>query len=104
MNESSRVINVSIAFLNTEPTEALKAYATEKVTNCVSKFVHHDTEVHVKLKVEKNRQIAEASLHVDGGDFSATEESEDLYASIDMMVDALAGQLRKHKEKLTSHK
>lgn len=103
MGDVSRVINVTLAFLHTEPTEALKTYATDKVTHCLQKFVHRDTEAHVVLKVEKNRQIAEVSLNADGGHFSVKEESEDLYASIDKMVDSLAGQLRRHKERLTSH-
>lgn len=101
--EGSRLINVSITFLHTDPTDPLKTYATEKVTNCVQKFVHQDTEAHVVLKVEKNRHIAEVAIHCDGADFSVKEECGDLYASIDKMVDVLASQLRKHKEKLTKH-
>jgi putative sigma-54 modulation protein len=103
MVESHKVINVHIAFLNIEATEALKNYATEKVRHCVHKFSQKDTEVHVVLKVEKNRQIAEASFHSGGADFAAREESDNLYASIDKMADTLTHQLRKHKEKVTSH-
>ena len=99
----SRVVNVNITFLNTEATEALKAAATEKVTNCLKKYVHHDTDTHMVLKVEKNRHIAEINFNVDGADFSCSEESSDLYASIDSLIAALSNQLRKHKEKMTSH-
>ena len=100
---NSKVINVNIAFKNTESTEALKSYATEKVINCLKKFVHHDTEAHVVLKVEKNRHIAEVSFHSDGADFKGSEESANLYASIDALVGTVSGQLRRHKEKLTRH-
>ena len=103
MSENARVINVNITFRNTEATDALKSYATEKIRNCLKKFVHHDTEAHVVLKVEKNRQIAEITCRSDGADFNAKEESGDLYASIDTLVDSLTHQLRKHKDKLTAH-
>ena len=103
MADSARVINVSIAFLNLDATDALKQYTTDKVKHCVQKFAHQDTEAHVVLKVEKTRQIAELSMHLSGHDFIVKEESEDLYASIDKLTDALTYQLRKHKEKVTSH-
>ena len=103
MGDTAKVINVNIAFLNLEATEAIKTYATDKLRNCVQKFTQRDTDVHVVLKVEKNRQIAETSFHSGGADFAVKEESDNLYASIDMMVDALTHQMRKHKEKVTSH-
>jgi putative sigma-54 modulation protein len=103
MTDSSRVINVSITFLNLDATDALKKYTTDKVKHCVQKFAHQDTEAHVVLKVEKTRQIAEISMHLSGHDFVVKEESEDLYASIDKLTDSLSHQLRKHKEKVTSH-
>ncbi|MCB0332407.1 MAG: ribosome-associated translation inhibitor RaiA [Bdellovibrionales bacterium] len=99
----SRVVNVNITFRNTDSTEPIKNYATEKVTSCLKKFIHHDTETYLVLKVEKNRHIAEINFNVDGADFSCSEESADLYASIDALVGSLSNQLRKHKEKFTSH-
>ena len=103
MSENSHVINVNITFRNTDATDALKTYASEKFKGCLKKFVHHDTEAHVVLKVEKNRQIAEINFHTDGADFNAKEESGDLYSSIDTLVDSLTHQLRKHKDKITNH-
>jgi len=103
MSESKKAVHVNIAFLNIDSTDALKQYATDKVSNCVRKFAHHDTEAHIVLKVEKARQIAEITMHLSGHDFFAKEESQSLYASIDMLTDSLTNQLRKHKEKTTSH-
>ncbi len=99
----SKAIHVQTTFLNTEATDALKSHAEDKITNCLKKYVHHDTEVNVVLKIEKNRHIAEAIFNVDGGNFSSTEESDNLYVSIDKLATALSHQLRKHKDKLTSH-
>jgi putative sigma-54 modulation protein len=100
---NAKLVNVNITFRNTDATDALKAYATEKIANCVGKFVHRDTEAHVVLKVERNRQIAEVSLRSDGADFAGREESDNLYASIDALADSISQQLRRHKDKLTNH-
>ena len=103
MSENGHPVTVHITFRNTEATDPLKNYATEKITHTVKKFTHHNTDAHVVLKVEKNRQIAEVSFRTDGADFHAKEESADMYASIDALVDSLTHQLRKHKDKITSH-
>jgi putative sigma-54 modulation protein len=103
MVNKQRHVKVSLNYRNTEPTESLSGYAEEKVRNCVQKFAHHDTEVRVVLSVEKNRQVAEAQFHCDGADFSGKQESDDLYASIDGLVDLITNQLRKHKDRLTKH-
>ena len=103
MSDAKKAVHVNIAFLNLDSSEALKQYATDKVSNCVRKFAHQDTEAHVVLKVEKTRQIAELSMHLSGHDFVVKEESQNLYASIDMLADSLTTQLRKQKEKVTSH-
>ena len=103
MADNSKVVRINTTFRNTEATDALRSYATEKLTHCLHKFVHRDTEAHVVLKVEKNSQIAEVSLHADGADFNAKEACGDMYAAIDALVDSLTHQLRKHKEKITKH-
>ncbi|EHD23460.1 MULTISPECIES: ribosome hibernation promoting factor [Brenneria] len=59
--------------------------------------------VNVVLKVEKVQQIADATLHVNGGELHATSEAEDMYAAIDLLIDKLARQLNKHKDKLKQH-
>lgn len=101
---AEKLVSVAITFRNTETSEPLRKYATEKIENCLRKFVHGNVEAHVVLRVEKTRHIAEVSFHADGADFSCREESNDLYASIDTLVDTLTAQLRKHKERITSHK
>lgn len=103
MTKEEKLVHVNITFRNTEATDALKTYGEEKISNCIKKFAHHDTEVHLVLLVEKNRQIAEVSTHCDGSDFNVHNEDQDMYASIDGAVDKLSHQLRKHKDKLTSH-
>ncbi len=103
MSTAKKLVQVNLTFRNTEATDALRAYATEKITHCLQKFIHQDTEAHLVLRVEKNRQIAEATLHADGATINAKEETDNLYSAIDALVDNLTRQLRKNKEKLTQH-
>jgi putative sigma-54 modulation protein len=103
MTAHSRVINVNVTFKNTEPTDALKNYAADKIKHCLQKFAHSDLEAHVVLRVEKKFQVAEVAVNCDGSTISGKEESDNLYAAIDALVGSLGQQLRKHKEKLTQH-
>ncbi len=103
MTGNAKIVNVNITFRHTEATDALRAYASEKITHCLLKFIHHDTEAHLVLRVEKNRQIAEITVNVDGATINAKEEGDKLYTAIDTLIDTLAQQLRKNKEKLTNH-
>ncbi len=103
MTTNKNLVHVQIAFRNTEPTDALREFTVDKISNCLQKFIHQDTEATVVLKVEKERQIAEISFHSDGAHFVASEESNDMYTSIDKLVANTTRQLSKHKEKLTQH-
>lgn len=100
MTGNKKIVEVKVTFRNTEPTDALNKYAIEKVRNCIQKLAHHDTEVEVVLKVEKNRHSAEATFRTDNADFHCKEESEDLYKSIDALIDTISEQMRRHKEKV----
>ena len=103
MVNRSNIISMNITFKNMEATDALRNYASEKLTNCLRKFARKNIEASVVLHVEKHRQIAEITFLADGVNFKDSEESDDMYKSIDNLVDSLTNQLRKHKEKLTSH-
>jgi len=83
-------------------TESMQDYVNTKFQK-LERFFDHINNVHVVLRVEKVRQIAEATLHVNQGDIHATADDENMYAAIDALVDKLVRQLNKHKEKLSSH-
>lgn len=83
-------------------TPALKQFVDSKFARLERHF-DHINNVHVILTVEKIRQTAEATLHVNGGEIFATAESEDMYTSIDKLIDKLDRQVIKHKEKMKQH-
>lgn len=58
--------------------------------------------VDVIMSVEKFRHIAEVNVHVNGHNFHAKEESEDMLTSIDKTAKSLERQIKKFKERLKS--
>jgi putative sigma-54 modulation protein len=86
-----------------EITSALRNYVSSKMERLERHF-DHVTNMHVVLSVEKLRQKADATLHVNGANLFASAEHEDMYAAIDGLTDKLDRQIKKHKEKLKDHR
>lgn len=80
-------------------TESMRDYASKKVQNAVADFAEVEN-VHVILDVQKYRQIAE--VVVQGRQhlrLEAREVSDDMYASIDTLMDKIERQLMKTHQK-----
>jgi putative sigma-54 modulation protein len=92
-------IKVSVTFRHTQPTEALKHYAEQKIHR-VGKYFSHPLDAHVILAVDsKECQVAEVELHTHGATILGKERHEDLYAAIDLAIDKIERQIKKQKEK-----
>ena len=91
-------MHISISGQHLDVTDAIRDYTETKLTKLTR---HSDaiTRIEVVLRVEKERQIAEASIHVSGADLHPSSEHDDMYASLDLLTDKLDRQLLKHKEK-----
>lgn len=85
-----------------EITDSLRNYVTEKMEKLERHF-DKVSNTHVILSVEKMDQKAEATVHMSGNDIFAEAHSEDMYASIDALVDKLDRQVKKYKEKIKNH-
>ncbi len=92
-------MQINISGRHIEVTPALRDYVHNRVERLERHF-DGITNVQVTLTVEKQRQSAEAVLHITGGEVHANAEHEDMYAAIDQLSDRLDRQLLKHKEKL----
>ena len=95
-------MQISITGHHVDVTQALRAYIENKFSRLERHF-DNMTNVHVVLTVEKERQMAEATIHVSKGPLFADAQHDDMYAAIDSLIDKLDRQLKKHKEKLTNH-
>ena len=94
---------------NIEITDAIREYVHQKIEKAVSHFQSITNEVDVHLSVARNprispRQAAEVTIYANGNVIRAEESSESLYASIDLVADKIARQLRKYKERRQDQK
>ena len=94
---------------NIDVTESIDDYVREKLEKAVKHFQSITTKVDVHLSVARNARItnkhkAEVTVYANGTVIRAQEGSESLYASIDLVSDKIARQLRKYKEKLNNKK
>ncbi|TEU19264.1 MAG: ribosome-associated translation inhibitor RaiA [Gammaproteobacteria bacterium] len=96
-------MQLSISGHHLDITEAIKQHSIEKLSKIKHHF-DHLININMILEVEKDVQRAEATIHVSGADLFAKAESDNLYVSIDQMVNKLDSQIRKHKEKLNDHR
>ncbi|MBS0498497.1 MAG: ribosome-associated translation inhibitor RaiA [Gammaproteobacteria bacterium] len=91
-------MNLKLTGNHVEITDAMRDYVTSKISK-ITRHFDHVIDVSVILSVEKLKQKAEANVHIRGKDIFVETDSEDMYASIDSLVDKLDRQILKHKEK-----
>ncbi len=84
---------------NIDITPGLKAAVEEKIGK-LEKYFNPDTEAHVTLSVEKDRQKIEVTIPVKGNIIRSEQVSNDMYVSIDLVEEIIERQLKKYKTKI----
>lgn len=93
-------MNFSIRGQNLEVTDAIRDYVEKKLRRLERYFEAPLTsDVYVTLSVLKGYQAVEVTIPLSGVLLRAEERNNDMYASIDLVVDKLERQIRKHKTK-----
>ena len=96
-------MQVNISGHQLDVTDALRDYVGEKLSRLERHF-DKITNVQVIMEVEKLKQKIEATLHIAGGEIVANAEHEDMYAAIDLLMDKLDRQVRRHKSRISDHR
>ena len=84
---------------NIEVTPGLRSAVEDKIGK-LEKYFNPDTEAHVTLSVEKDRQKIEVTIPVKGNIIRSEQVSNDMYVSIDLVEEIIERQLKKYKTKL----
>jgi putative sigma-54 modulation protein len=87
-------MDISFTFRHMEPSTELRSYVEEKVYK-VKKYCDTPVEAHVVLSIEKFRHIADMTLSLDRNKIKAIDESDDMYSSIDQVMDKIEEQVRR---------
>ena len=96
-------MQISLTGHHVDVSSALRRYVDSKFERLERHF-DHVINVRVILSVEKLRQKAEATIHINGANVFADSVHEDMYAAIDGLIDKLDRQVIKYKEKKSDHR
>ena len=96
-------MNIAITFRHIEPSEPVKNYAHEKIAK-LQKFLRQPMQAHLTLDMERLNHVVEVRVSAGGEHYQGKEQSEDMYASIDMVVDKLERQIRSGKGQHVAHR
>jgi putative sigma-54 modulation protein len=89
-------MNVSITFRHMDASEAIKKHAAAKLSK-LQKFLRQPMTAKVTISVDKIKHVAEARVSSGGAHLEAKESSDDMYTSIDRMIEKLERQIRVSK-------
>lgn len=96
-------MNITISGKNMDITSSLREAVEEKLGK-LDRYFTPDTDVHVTLSVEKERQKIEVTIPVKGRIIRSEQVSNDMYVSIDLVEEVIERQLRKYKNKIIDKK
>ena len=91
-------MEVSFTARHYEAAPELRDYIEKRLEKLIQ-FQDGIREAKVTLTAEGYRHIAEVTLLARGHEFMGREESTDMYSSVDLVVEKLAKQIRRKKEK-----
>lgn len=94
-------MNISFVFKNFEPSEHLKKYARRRMEKLGRFFGKaQGLDMAVALSVDKFRHRCEVTLTGEGLHINAGEQTQDMYAAIDLVSDKLESQVKKRVKKI----
>jgi putative sigma-54 modulation protein len=96
-------MNITITFRHMVGTDAVRNYAYEKIAK-LQKFLRQAMTAQVTLSVEGLEHLVEVNISSGPAHFHAAERSQDMYASIDRVLDKLERQVRESKGALVAKK
>ena len=96
-------MKIIIVGRNIEVTPSIRAAVEDKIGK-LDKYFNPETEVHVTLSVETDRQKIEVTIPVKGNIIRSEQVSNDMYVSIDLVQEVIERQLKKYKTKIVDKK
>lgn len=96
------MIQYSIRGENLEVTEAIRDYVVSKLEK-IEKYFQEDQELHARINLKVYREKTskvEVTIPLGSITLRAEDVSQDMYGSIDLVVDKIERQIRKNKTKI----
>jgi putative sigma-54 modulation protein len=86
-------MNITVTFRHVDASDSIRARATEKIAK-LQKFLRQPMTARVTVSLEKLLHMVEARISSGGERYEAHETTEDMYTSIDKVLDKLERQIR----------
>lgn len=97
-------MRVAVTFRNLDSSDAIKGYAHEKLGK-LQKYLRAPIDAQVTASIEnKHRHCIEVLLTAGGETYKGREESADMYASIDLVMDKLEKQITRSHGRNTARR
>jgi len=97
-------MQISVTFRHMEASDAIRAYIEEKLVR-IKKYIDEPIDAQAVVGVSKKiRHSVEVTLQAKGILIKGSEETNDMYAAVDAVVDKIERQVKRYKEKIKRHK
>lgn len=91
-------MKLTVTGKNIEITDAIHDHLNQKMEKAL-KLLQDHADVHVVLATEKHRHFAEITVKTKGFSLNSKDETNDLYLSMDNVLEKIEKQMRKHKDR-----
>lgn len=95
-------MNLHITFKNMDTSDHLKVFIEDKSAT-LKKYFDGKISVNWILRIEKQSRTAHCHIVGNNMNYFGEGDTEDFKASIDIALDKIEKQIRKHKEIVTNH-
>lgn len=92
-------MRIEVRGKNIELTDALKDYVAKRLSK-LERFIDDVKEAQVTLSVEGESHRVEVTIPLNGIILRGEEQTDDMYSSIDLVVDKLEKQIDKYKTRI----
>ncbi|MBN1141737.1 MAG: ribosome-associated translation inhibitor RaiA [Deltaproteobacteria bacterium] len=97
-------MQISVTFRHMEASDSIRAYLEEKLAR-IKKYLDEPIDAQAVVGVAKKiRHRVEVTLQAKGIMIKGSEETNDMYAAVDAVVDKIERQVKRYKEKIKRHK
>lgn len=94
---------LNVTFRHMDPSDPIREHIEARMARLEKYFLKPES-CHFIIEEEKFRKKAEITLTDNGDRITASKVTGDFYESIDGALHAIEQQLKKHKEKVKSHR
>jgi len=96
-------MRINFTFRNMDSSDGIRKYASDKISK-LQKYLRVPLEAEVTVSSERHLHRVDVSLAAEGHRYAGHETSEDMYASIDLVMDKLDRQVRDTKAEMNDRR